>query len=166
MSREEEDINQINFKAGVKGLAEKWQLGGTVGDQVNFSVNFVLLFNFQFVFHFVPLFNRTGSPCSALRSPGWSTSCPASSTGADSISIRQNPPTCRISIYLSLPREEHRPGECHGDTVEEWEVRDAAYHHCPGIIRLLYHYFPGIIRLLYHYLSSLRHHQVNNKMCT
>ena len=53
-------------------------------------------------------------------------------------------------IKLSNVREEHRPGECHGDTVEEWEVRDAAFHHCPGIIRLPYHYL--IIRFLYHYL--------------
>ena len=42
-----------------------------------------------------------------------------------------------IDTLITRPwlREEHRPGECHGDTKEEWEVRDAAYHHCPGIIR-------------------------------
>ena len=50
MSREPVDINQINFKAGVKGLAEKWQLGGTVGDQVKFS--FFHLSTFQLVFNF------------------------------------------------------------------------------------------------------------------
>ena len=27
----------VNFQSGVKELAEKWKLGGTVGDQVNFS---------------------------------------------------------------------------------------------------------------------------------
>ena len=27
----------VNFQSGVKELAEKWKLGGTVGDQVKFA---------------------------------------------------------------------------------------------------------------------------------
>ena len=53
-------------------------------------------------------------------------------------------------------REEHRPGECHGDTKEEWEVRDAAYHHCPGIIRL--------IVIIIGQVSSIIRSTINNQL--
>jgi len=33
-------------------------------------------------------------------------------------------------------KEDHRPGECHRDTVEDWEVRDREYHHCPRPIKI------------------------------
>ena len=110
--------NRINFQAGVKELAEKWQLGGTVGDQVNFSgsVNSV--------------FQQDWLTLLSFEKPGLINILPCEFNRCRFANVFQ------LHLYLSNAREEHRPGECHGDTVEEWEVRDAAYHHCPGIIRL------------------------------
>ena len=42
-------------------------------------------------------------------------------------------------MLMCKTREEHRPGECHADTVEEWQVTHAAYHSCPGLIWYLTH---------------------------
>jgi len=86
--RNSSEYNFFTTQAGVKELAEKWKLGGTVGDQ-----DWLTLLSFE------------------------------------------KPELINI-LPCEFNREEHRPGECHGDTKEEWEVRDAAYHHCPGIIRI------------------------------
>jgi len=86
--RKSSEYNHFTTQSGVKELAEKWKLGGTVGDQ-----DWLTLLSFE------------------------------------------KPELINI-LPCEFNREEHRPGECHGDTKEEWEVRDAAYHHCPGIIRI------------------------------
>ena len=75
-----------NFQTGVRELADKWMLGGTVGDQVNRE-------NFS-----TYIFLRTGWPCSALRNLAWSTSFPASSTGANK------------KLTSSLWSSNHKPG--------------------------------------------------------
>ena len=54
----------------------------------------------------------------------------------NSIQISFEYPELIYILPCEYNKEEHRPGECHQDTVDEWEITNKAYHYCPRRIKI------------------------------
>ena len=112
----------------VQRLWEKYKLAGSVGDQDWLSL---VSWEHPQLVHILP--------CQWNKGTSRNVDCAECmrSNHSQSVSGMNNQPIFQHKqIYLTEVQEEHRPGECHEDSKEEWEVTHRQYHHCPHSIKI------------------------------